>query len=169
MSPFSPFSPAREAVLAERAEVEGRCHIRLARSAWGPKDALETRWWSLVLGPDQKVLTVRNGSCGDPLNTADVPRVMQALEDLGAPLFHVVVGADADCSDALLWSHDMFQSGDEFTRQIAVRDQYDANHSYSLLCTDSPSLPGCLGVPMRESDRAAGAAQPPCPLLGHGH
>jgi hypothetical protein len=31
------------AVFAERAEIDGRCHVRLARSAWGPKDERETR------------------------------------------------------------------------------------------------------------------------------
>jgi hypothetical protein len=71
------------AVFAERAEVEGRCHVLLARTAWGPKDGLDTRWWSLVLGPDQKVHTVRNGSCGDLLTEEQVPRVIRALEELG--------------------------------------------------------------------------------------
>jgi hypothetical protein len=71
------------AVFAERAEVDGRCHIRLARQAWGPKDSLETRWWSLVLDKDHKAYTVRTGSCGDPLTTADVPQIARALEDLG--------------------------------------------------------------------------------------
>jgi hypothetical protein len=74
---------ACRAVFAERAEVDGRCHIRLARLAWGPKDALDTRWWSLVVGPDRQVHTVRNGSCGDALTTAEVPRIVRALEDLG--------------------------------------------------------------------------------------
>ena len=64
---------AARVVFAERAEVDARCHIRLARLAWGPKTSLETRWWSLVLGQDQQIHTVRNGSCSDPLNTADVP------------------------------------------------------------------------------------------------
>lgn len=71
------------AVLADRAEVEGRAHIRLAREAWGPKDSLDTRWWSLVMGPDLKALTVRTGSCGDPLTREDVPRIVRALTDLG--------------------------------------------------------------------------------------
>jgi hypothetical protein len=71
------------AAFADRAEVDGRCHVRLARLAWGPKDSLDTRWWSLVLGRDRKVHTVRNGSCGDALTLADVPRVMRALEELG--------------------------------------------------------------------------------------
>src|SRR6516164_3026623 len=70
-------------VLAERAEVDGRCHVRLARTAWGPKDSLDTRWWSLVLDSKHKLWTVRNGACGDALNTADVPRIVRALEDLG--------------------------------------------------------------------------------------
>src|SRR4051812_39357215 len=62
------------AVLAERAEVDGRCHVELARRAWGPKDSLDTRWWSLVLDAGHKAYTVRTGSCGDPLTAADVPR-----------------------------------------------------------------------------------------------
>jgi hypothetical protein len=70
------------AVFAERAEVEGRCHVLLARGAWGPKTSLDTRWWSLVLGKDHKAHTVRNGSCGDAITTADVPRVIRALEEL---------------------------------------------------------------------------------------
>ncbi|HEY5923272.1 MAG TPA: hypothetical protein VIV11_16445 [Kofleriaceae bacterium] len=68
--------------IAERVEVDGRCHIRLARTAWNSKDALETRWWSLVLDGQGKAYTVRNGSCGDSVTTADVPRIMQALESL---------------------------------------------------------------------------------------
>src|SRR2546423_14969943 len=70
------------AALAERTEIDGRCHIRLARQAWDRKDALETRWWSLVLDENHKAFTVRNGSCGDPVTAADVPRIIKALEDL---------------------------------------------------------------------------------------
>jgi hypothetical protein len=73
---------ACRAVFAERAEVEGRCHTLLARRAWGPKDSLETRWWSLVLDGDHKAYTVRNGSCGDALTAGDVPRIIRALEEL---------------------------------------------------------------------------------------
>lgn len=68
--------------IAERVRVDGRCHIRLARAAWDSKDAITTRWWSLVLDPNGKAFTVRNGSCGDALTTADVPRVKAALESL---------------------------------------------------------------------------------------
>jgi hypothetical protein len=68
--------------IAERVEVDGRCHIRLARTAWDSKDAITTRWWSLVLAPCGKAYTVRNGSCGDSLLSADVPRVVAALESL---------------------------------------------------------------------------------------
>jgi hypothetical protein len=68
--------------IAERVEVDGRCHIRLARTAWTSKDALETRWWSLVLDHEGKAYTVRNGSCGDALTSADVPRIVAALESL---------------------------------------------------------------------------------------
>jgi hypothetical protein len=70
------------AAIAERVRVDGRCHIRLARTAWQNKDALETRWWSLVLDKHGKAFTVRNGSCGDKLLAADVPRVVRALESL---------------------------------------------------------------------------------------
>lgn len=79
--------------IAERVEVDGRCHIRLARTAWQSKDALETRWWSLVLGLDGKAYTVRNGSCGDALLTEDVPRIVKALESLrlSSPLTMIAV------------------------------------------------------------------------------
>jgi len=70
------------AVFAERVEVDGRCHVLLARKAWGGKDALDTRWWSLVLDGRLKVATIRNGSCGDALRVADVPRIVSALTDL---------------------------------------------------------------------------------------
>jgi hypothetical protein len=70
------------AAIAERVEIDGRCHIRLARAAWGSKDALDTRWWSLVLDRVGKAFTVRTGSCGDLVSTADVPRIKQALEEL---------------------------------------------------------------------------------------
>src|SRR5262245_57582242 len=93
---------ASRAVFAERAEVDARCHIRLARLAWGAKTSLDTRWWSLVLGEDQRVHTVRNGSCGDALNTADVPRVMQALEDLGLANDDVMIAVD-DGPSVLPW------------------------------------------------------------------
>jgi hypothetical protein len=82
------------AVFAERAEVDGRCHVLLARAAWGPKDARETRWWSLVLGTNQKVHTVRNGSCGDTLNAEDVPRIVHALEELGLANAQVMIAVD---------------------------------------------------------------------------
>jgi len=68
--------------IAERMRVDGRCHIRLARTAWDSKDEITTRWWSLVLDATGKAFTVRNGSCGDTLTTADVPRVVAALESL---------------------------------------------------------------------------------------
>lgn len=73
---------ACRAAIAERVRVDGRCHIRLARAAWQGKDALATRWWSLVFAGDGTVFTVRTGSCGDALLAADVSRVMAALEAL---------------------------------------------------------------------------------------
>lgn len=74
---------ACRAVFAERAQVDGRSHIRLARTVWPGKDALETRWWSLVLDAQHQVNTIRNGSCGDPLLAVDVPRIRRSLEELG--------------------------------------------------------------------------------------
>lgn len=71
------------AALAERTQVDGRCHVLLAREAWGGKDSLATRWWSLVLTRELKAYSVRNGSCGDALLRADVPRIARALEELG--------------------------------------------------------------------------------------
>src|SRR5687768_12898728 len=68
------------AVFAERTQVDGRCHVLLARHAWGGKESLETRWWSLVVDQDHKVTTIRNGSCGDTLSVRDVPRIVRALE-----------------------------------------------------------------------------------------
>ena len=65
---------------AERTEIDGRCHIMLARKAFGSKLSFGTRWWSLVIDEGSKISTVRNGSCGDPLTTADVPRIIAALE-----------------------------------------------------------------------------------------
>ncbi len=70
------------AAIAERARVDGRCHIRLARQAWTGKDALETRWWSMVLDGEAKAYTIRTGSCGDRVTRHDVPRIMRALEEL---------------------------------------------------------------------------------------
>jgi hypothetical protein len=70
------------AAIAERVEVDGRCHIRLARTAWQSKDSLDTRWWSMVLDRNAKAYTIRNGSCGDPVTTSDLPRIVNALESL---------------------------------------------------------------------------------------
>ena len=79
------------AVFAERVEVDGKCHILLAKQAWGPKDSLDTRWWSLVLDVNHKAYSVRTGSCGDPLLKADVPRVARALEELGLLTEHTML------------------------------------------------------------------------------
>jgi hypothetical protein len=85
---------AFRAAFAERTQVDGRCHVLLARQAWGGKDSLETRWWSLVLDRALKVDTIRNGSCSDPLLTADVPRIVRALEDLDLLTEHTMVAVD---------------------------------------------------------------------------
>jgi len=82
------------AVFAERTQVDGRCHVLLARQAWGGKESIETRRWSLVLDRDHKVDTIRNGSCGDPLTTADVPRVLRALEELDLMTEHTMIAVD---------------------------------------------------------------------------
>jgi hypothetical protein len=85
---------ACRAVFAERAEIDGRAHIQLARRAWGPKDSLDTRWWSLVPGLDNEVCTVRNGSCGDPLNMQDIPVVVRALRDLSLLSENTMIAVD---------------------------------------------------------------------------
>jgi len=81
-------------VFAERVEVDGRCHILLARQAWEGKDALDTRWWSLVLDGDNKVFTIRNGSCGDAVLRADVPRIVRALEELELMTADTMIAVD---------------------------------------------------------------------------
>lgn len=85
---------ACRAVLAERVEVDGKCHILLAKRAWGPKDSLDTRWWSLVLDADHRAYAVRTGSCGDRLTKADMPRVTRALEELGLLTEHTMLYLD---------------------------------------------------------------------------
>jgi hypothetical protein len=90
------------AALAERVEVDGRCHIRLARTAWSGKDALDTRWWSLVLDRHGKAFTVRNGSCGDALTTADLPRIVSALESLRFASPMTMIACD-DASAVFPW------------------------------------------------------------------
>lgn len=82
------------AAFAERTQVDGRCHVLLARQAWGGKDSMETRWWSLVLDRDHKVDTIRNGSCSDPLLKQDVPRIVQALEELDLLTGHTMIAVD---------------------------------------------------------------------------
>jgi hypothetical protein len=83
------------AVFAERTQVDGRCHVLLARQAWGGKDSLETRRWSLVVDRrSHRVDTIRNGSCGDPLVTADVPRIVRALEALDLMMEHTMIAVD---------------------------------------------------------------------------
>lgn len=82
------------AVFAERTQVDGRCHVLLARQAWGGKDSLDTRWWSLVLDDNLKVHTIRNGSCGDALLTEDVPRIVCALEELKLITTETMIAVD---------------------------------------------------------------------------
>src|SRR5262245_31061171 len=85
---------ACRAVFAERAAVDGRAHIQLARRARGRKDSLEARWWSLVVDWRGHFCTVRTGSCGDPLNREDVPRVVRALEELGLLAEDTMIAVD---------------------------------------------------------------------------
>ena len=87
---------ACRAVFAERVEVDGRCHIRLARQVWAGKDSLDTRWWSLVLDENHKVFTIRNGSCGDKIARADVPRILSALTDLGLLTKETMIAVDGE-------------------------------------------------------------------------
>lgn len=82
------------AVFAERTQVDGRCHVLMARRAWGGKDSLDTRWWSLVLDDNLKVDTIRNGSCGDALLTEDVPRIVCALEELNLVATETMIAVD---------------------------------------------------------------------------
>ena len=82
------------AVFAERTQVDGRCHVLLARQAWGGKDTLDTRWWSLVLDGNLKVDTIRNGSCGDQLLARDVPRIVRALEELNLLTADTMIAVD---------------------------------------------------------------------------
>jgi len=56
--------------------------------------AARTRWWSLVLDERLKVDTIRNGSCGDPIETRDVPRIVRALEDLGLLAERTMIAVD---------------------------------------------------------------------------
>ena len=85
---------ACRAAFAERTQVDGRCHVLLARQAWGGKESLETRRWSLVLDRNHRVDTIRNGSCGDPLVTADVPRIIAALEELDLMAEQTMIAVD---------------------------------------------------------------------------
>jgi hypothetical protein len=85
---------ACRAAIAERVEVDGRCHIRLAREAWKGKDALETRWWSMVLDRDGNAFTIRNGSCGDAVTSADLPRIVAALKSLGLASSSTMIALD---------------------------------------------------------------------------
>jgi hypothetical protein len=81
-------------VLAERVEVDGRCHVLLARRAWGGKDARETKWWSLSLNAAHKIEVVRNGSCGDRVLTSDVPRITRAIEALDLMCERTMIAVD---------------------------------------------------------------------------
>lgn len=90
------------AAVAERVEVDGRCHIRLARTAWSGKDALETRWWSMVLDSQGKAFTIRNGSCGDAVTTADMARIVSALESLQFASPQTMIALD-DAPAVLPW------------------------------------------------------------------
>ena len=80
----------------------GRCHIRLARTAWGGKEALDTRWWSMVLDSGGKAYTIRNVPCGDSVTAADVPRIVRALESLQLASPQTMIAVD-DAPAVLPW------------------------------------------------------------------
>jgi hypothetical protein len=60
----------------------------------GPKDSLDTRWWSLVLDGKNKVYTICNGSCGDALTIKDVPRIIRALVELDLLTENTMIAVD---------------------------------------------------------------------------
>ena len=74
--------------------MDGRCHVLLARRAWGGKDPVETRWWSLVLDRSYKVVTIRNGSCGDPITSQDVPGIIRAFGELDVLTSETMIAVD---------------------------------------------------------------------------
>ena len=51
------------------------------------------------------------------------------VDDVGAALFHVVIGADGDGAHLVLGPENVLGRGDEFVRQTAVGHNHDANHS----------------------------------------
>jgi hypothetical protein len=89
------------AVFAERAEIDARCHIRLARLAWGPKTSRDT----LVElgarrgseGPHR-----RNGSCGDGQNRGRRPADHAGARGFGLANEDVVLAVD-DGPSVLPW------------------------------------------------------------------
>ena len=44
--------------------------------------------------PDGRAATVRNGSCGDTVTSADVPRIACALESMGLHCEDMVIAVD---------------------------------------------------------------------------
>ena len=85
---------AFRAVLGQRVELDGGTHIRLAREAWGWKDSLDTRWYSLEIDRHEKVGTVRNGSCGDRLTAADAETITRALDELNLLTERTMIAVD---------------------------------------------------------------------------
>ena len=73
---------------ARRSTVDVTCSSRAVPGV------ARTRWWSLVLDERLKVDTIRNGSCGDPIETRDVPRIVRALEDLGLLAERTMIAVD---------------------------------------------------------------------------
>ena len=41
-----------------------------------------------------KVATIRNGSCGDPVTKADIPRIIRALTELDLISDHTMIAVD---------------------------------------------------------------------------
>src|ERR1700689_2244933 len=54
------------------------------------------------------------------------------MQDVLAPLLHIVFRTDADGEHAGLRPHHMLHGGDEFRRQSPVRDDHEADHVRNL-------------------------------------
>jgi len=72
------------------------------------------------------------------ITPSPVSHARALLQYFGAPLFHVVVGADTDRRYVLLRTYDVFQRSQEFARQIAVSHQYYANQAFALTLRPQP-------------------------------
>src|SRR5690348_9740714 len=80
------------------------------------------------------------------------------LQDLVTPLFHVVLGADAHRRDALLRTDNMLERGEKFACEVAMRHEYNADHTplpQPLRAPASPriSVSRCTRVTERPTPR----------------